>query len=116
MIQATEDMNTHQKQDVVLCNLLLQKKLNLFVKKLQNWRDLQSAELPQYYKEALVIYLSKTIDTDIIYNDPATQTDYSDFIAEMKKHSDRQIRSNVCRDLYPDTYFWYYFFFPSVRQ
>lgn len=116
MIQATEDMNTHQKQDVVLCNLLLQKKLNLFVKKLQSWRDIQSAELPQYYKEALVIYLSKTIDTDIIYNDPATQTDYSDFIAEMKKHSDRQIRSNVCRDLYPDTYFWYYFFFPSVRQ
>lgn len=110
-IRTISGLDTSQRRDAILCNLLLQKKLDIFVGQLQNWYDIKSPDLPRYYKEALVIYLSKTIDTDLTYDDTAVQTDYNDFVAEMKKHSDRQVRSNMCRWQYPDSYFWYYFFF-----
>ncbi len=114
-INITQELNVKQKQDAILSNLLLQKNLGTFVSVLQQWYDIKSTDLPRYYREALVLYMSKTIDTNVAYDDSAIQANYNDFVAEMKKYSDPQVRSNMCRDMYPDTYFWYYFFFQQHK-
>lgn len=108
-------LTTSQRQDVILCNLLLQKKLPLFVKLLQEFRDIHSPSLPRYYKEALIVFLSQTINTDIDFYNNTIQANFNDFMTEMKSHSDLQIRSNICWELYSDTYFWYYFL-SSAKQ
>ncbi len=98
--------------DIALCNLLLKKDLKKFVSRLQKHYDIYSHKLPQHYKEALMLYMLKTIQTSIDYEDESVETNYQEFKTEMKKHKSPRIRKNLCRDLYGDTYFWYYYFFP----
>lgn len=104
--------NNTSYPDITLCNLLLHKDLKNFVEILPQYYDINSETLPRHYKEALIVYMAKTIHTPLTYSDPTTLANYTDFINEMKKHHSPQIRSNRCRDLYGDSYFWYYTFFP----
>ena len=114
-LQLVAGLNENQLYDAILCNLLLRKKLDDFVKNLQKWYDIKSPNLPRYYEEALAIYQSKTIDTNLAYDNASVQTNYKDFVEVMNRYSDRQVRCNMCRDMYPDTYFWYYFFFQRQK-
>ena len=115
-IKVDYNLDTHRKQDAILCNLLLQKNLPAFANLISKTYDIKSPNLPKYYKEALVLYLAKTIDTDLNYHSTTIETNYNDFITEMKKYSNINVRSNACRDLYSDTYFWYYFFSNSNSE
>lgn len=109
------DSTQNNNKDVLLCNLLLEKKLPEFARLLQKFYNIDDSSLPQYYKEALTVLLSRSLNTEIKFSDSTTLANYQDFLAEMKKHTDTIVSNNQCRNLYGDTYFWYYFFFP-IKQ
>ncbi|MDD6783473.1 MAG: DUF6057 family protein [Prevotellaceae bacterium] len=111
-IDTNQATSATEAKDIILCNLLLQKKLYTFISQLRKYYDINSPNLPQHYKEAIILYLSKTVNTNLSYNDPTTLANYNDFIIEKNKHKTTLIRSNYCRNLYGTTYFWYYHFFP----
>lgn len=96
--------------DVMLCNLLLQKKLNEFARMLPHIYDTDNQSLPQHYKEALIIYKSRTANPQITYSNTIIEANYADFLAEKKRHSSTAESKRKCHDLYGNTYFWYYHF------
>lgn len=106
-------LSAKQSGDVLLCNMLLNKDLNSFVDALPQWYDIHSPQLPKHYKEALVVFLSQSVSTALNYSDTMTEANYADFLAEKKKYKNKIESNNMCRYLYGDTYFWYYFFFNS---
>ena len=99
--------------DILLCNLLLSKQLSKFANQLPQYYDLQAPSLPRHYKEALVLYLSTTANPAIKYSDVITDANYHDFLSEKQKYSNTTEAANKCRQLYGDTYFWYYHYFNS---
>ena len=96
--------------DVMLCNLLLQKKLNEFARILPHFYDTDNPSLPQHYKEALVIYMSRTASPQITYSNTIVEANYADFLAEKKRHTSQAESKHKCHSLYGNTYFWYYHF------
>ena len=105
--------STHQvydTKDLVLCNLLLQKKLTEFARTLPKLYSINSPTLPKHYKEALVIYMSRSANPCISYSDAIVETNYAEFLDEKKKHSTSAESMSKCHDLYGNTYFWYYHF------
>ena len=94
----------------MLCNLLLQKKLNEFARMLPHIYDTDNQSLPQHYKEALIIYKSRTANPQITYSNTIIEANYADFLAEKKRHSSTAESKRKCHDLYGNTYFWYYHF------
>ncbi|MGN1236103.1 MAG: hypothetical protein ACI4TS_01515, partial [Bacteroidaceae bacterium] len=61
-IDINQAMSATDTTDIILCNLLLQKKLHTFISQLRQHCDIESPNLPQHYKEAIVLYLSKTVN------------------------------------------------------
>lgn len=102
-----------EAKDIVLCNLLLQKNLSGFAQLLPRLYDIHSKQssLPQHYKEALVLYMSRSTNPTIDYSDTLIETNYADFLAEKNKYDDNHVMGNSkCHQLYGTTYFWYYYF------
>lgn len=112
-INTSKSLSSDNINDVLLCNLLLRKDLTYFAALVRQIYDINSPSLPRYYKEALIVYLSQFLSANITFSDSSAEANYKDFLAEMKKHTDPIQRSNYCRNLYGDTYFWYYFFYNS---
>lgn len=98
--------------DYYLCSLLLKKKVRLFAETLPRFYNVEGdlTRLPKHYKEALVILKRYTMNPAVLINDVPTETNYSDFLEELKKYPNPHIRSNYARRLYGNTYFWYYYF------
>lgn len=102
--------NSKYSPDIMLCNLLLQKRLNDFVRLLPHYYDISSSTLPQHYKEALIIYMTRTANPQIAYSNTLIEANYVEFIAEKKRYSSPAESKYKCKDLYGNTYFWYYYF------
>ncbi len=115
-IKILSPLSAKQYADVALCNMLLHKDLNAFVGVLPHWYDIHSPSLPKHYKEALVVFLSQSVSTALNYSDTMTEANYADFLAEKKKYTDPVEANSMCRYLYGDTYFWYYFYFTPKKQ
>ena len=96
--------------EIILCNLLLQKKLNKCARLLPHFYDTGSQTLPQHYKEALIIYRSRTANPQINYSNTIVETNYADFLTEKRRYASPDESKRKCYDLYGNTYFWYYFF------
>lgn len=103
---------TENYYDILLCNLLLNKKLYEFSMLVSKYYDISSPELPLYYKEALTIFMSQSISANIKFKDTASANKYKEFLATKGSTKDRIASNNLCRDQYSDSYFWYYYFFP----
>ncbi|MBR4649766.1 MAG: hypothetical protein IKO67_06410 [Bacteroidaceae bacterium] len=98
-------------RDILLCNLLLKKELPTFSKMLPKLYDnINSTTLPLHYKEALVIYMSRSTNPGLSYSNTLVEANYADFIAEKKKYEAAAESKSKCHDLYGNSYFWYYFF------
>ena len=108
--QASDIKYQTSDPDVMLCNLLLQKKLNDFVRLLPHFYDTGSKSLPQHYKEALILYKSRTTNPQINYSNTIVETNYADFLTEKKRYTSPAESKRRCYDLYSNTYFWYYYF------
>ena len=95
--------------DYLLTACLLDKNLNQFaliVRKL--YADIRS--LPKHYCEALILYTHLRSNPVIIYKDDVLDADFKDFQELDKKFSDKNMQRNAVRQIYGNTYWYYYFF------
>lgn len=95
--------------DYLLCAYLLDKNLDAFVSVLPRFYVINES-LPHYYKEALVLYDRLHTMPVIVYKDEAVETNLNDFLHFAAQFKDKTERSNQCRRMYGNTYWWYYYF------
>lgn len=103
-----------QVTDYILCGYLLDKKLDYFVQEIRHRYNLNSSSLPKHYKEALTLYMHLRSNPITVYHDEVMDTDYSDFQKIMRKYKNKNERMSRIRDMYGDTY-WFYYYFASAN-
>ena len=104
-------LRTHRKAacDYLLTACLLDKNLNQFALIVrQLYADIRS--LPKHYREALILYTHLRSNPVIIYKDDVLDADFKDFQELDKKFSDKNMQRNAVRQVYGNTYWYYYFF------
>ena len=89
-----------------LCALLLDKKLDEFVRKLVKYHEL--TKLPTHYKEALLLYCHLRTHPIVEFHDNVMDADFSDYQSMERKYSNPVERQSVLRDTYSNTYWYYY--------
>ena len=109
-ISSAPRLSAADTRDITLCNLLLSKDLSTFSKVLPQLYNISSDTLPLHYKEALVIYMSRSTNPSLSYANTLIETNYADFMAEKKKYPTASESKSKCYNLYGGTYFWYYHF------
>ena len=92
-------------RDYLLCAYLLDRDLRSFVRLLPEVYKLDTS-LPQHYREACVLY--KKLTGTAVYNDPAVEADYEDFLTVMRSQHDPALRRAALRDSHFGTYWYYY--------
>ncbi len=89
---------------------LLDRDLDAFVKYYAHDADTTAADIPKHYAEALEIYRHRpTSMTD----EDELASEYAAFSTLRNSRANKMIRENELRDLYGDTYWFYYFFTSS---
>lgn len=89
-----------------LCALLLDKKLDEFVRKLVKYHELTN--LPTHYKEAILLYCHLRTHPIVEFHDNVMDADFSDYQSMERKYSNPVERQSVLRDTYSNTYWYYY--------
>ena len=95
--------------DYLLCGFLLDKDLNSFAANIANHYDLQE-ELPRHYSEAIIMYNHLHRSNPIKYENTVIEADYQDFLKLMKQISNHEEMKNRLKDIYGNTYWFYYKF------
>lgn len=108
----TPGASARRAADYHLCGLLLDKRLERFAEDVQRYYAISdSAVLPQYYEQALVLYKRLYASgRSIGHVDSSVMANYMDFKEKGAKYTDAAVRSNYLRREYGDTYWWYYFY------
>lgn len=105
--------DTLPKSDYVLCELLLQKKLDEFAAQAKLAVDngtLNLQMMPKHYREALILYNHLRMNPEWVFSDVQTEQNYRDYMEAYHRETKYEIRSNILRRLYGDTYWWYFHF------
>ena len=89
-----------------LCALLLDKKLDEFVRKLVKYHEL--TKLPTHYKEAILLYCHLRTHPIVEFHDNVMDADFADYQSMERKYSNPVERQSVLRDTYSNTYWYYY--------
>ena len=79
-----------------LCALLLDKKLDEFVRKLVKYHEL--TKLPTHYKEAILLYCHLRTHPIVEFHDNVMDADFSDYQSMERKYSNPVERQSVLRD------------------
>ncbi len=97
--------------DYYLCALLANRQIDRFAHEIGRYYPSQlhkQKRLPKYYAEALVMYTHLRTRPVVVFNDAAIEANYNDF-SEMGDTIRRaDIRNNMLRRSYGETYWWYY--------
>lgn len=94
--------------DYRLCSYLLEKDLNSFVRSVAKCYDLRSGTLPKHYREALTLYMHKSPNPQLSFEDKVLEADYAD-MRKLEQNTPHDVmRYNALHDSYGNTY-WYYF-------
>lgn len=96
--------------DYKLCGLLLDKRLDDFVTEVQKYYDVKSPSLPTHYKEALMLYTHKRSNPKFVYKNAVIEADFQDYQTLEHKSSNALERQSALRDVYGNTYWYYYQF------
>lgn len=96
--------------DYQLCGLLLDKKLDQFVAAVNTAYRLDSVSLPKHYKEALMLYTHRRAHPKIVYHNAVMEADFQDFQTLERKYSNAMERNAALRDVYGNTYWYYYLY------
>ena len=96
--------------DYILCGYLLDKNLDGFVNFIRYKYNLESPALPKHYKEALTLYTHLRANPTLVYHSEVMDADYADFQKLESEHSDKKECESFVRDMYGDTYWFYYFY------
>lgn len=101
--------STKAADEYRLCSYLMDKDLAGFVRSVKACYDLGDADnLPKHYKEALVLYQHKASNPAVEYKNHVFEADYADFLNTGSDAPDELTRMNQRRDIYGNTYWYYY--------
>ena len=70
----------------------------------------QVVALPKHYREALVLYTRMHSTPLLTYHHDVADADYEDFQKIYRGEKDAHVRYSKLRDLYSNTYWFYYFY------
>ncbi len=100
--------------DYELCGLLIDRKLDDFVKRLHDSTaegdSLDTSRLPLHYREALTLYNHLRRHPIIIYRNPVMEEDYRNLRELEQKYPDATERRGKVEDWYGLTYWYYYIY------
>lgn len=94
--------------DYRLCALLIDRKLDAFVRLLPHYYEVDSL-LPHHYREALILYTHLRAHPVIVYHDNVLDTDFNDFQKLDRKYGQESERRLNLMKHYFGTYWWYYY-------
>lgn len=94
-------------RDYILCSYLIDKKIDLFVRELPFFYDVNDS-LPKHYREALILYTHLRSNPQIVYHNNVMDTDFEDLQALEMKHPSFLARKRAVFGQYSGTYWWYY--------
>lgn len=97
-------------RDYMLCGLLLDKQIDLFVKELMNEKNIELKKLPKHYKEALILYNHIRTTPIVTYNNVIMDADYLDMQTIMRSSYNKAMTKAKAEKSFGNTY-WYYFFY-----
>ena len=95
--------------DYLLCGFLLDKDLDSFVANISKYYDLQE-ELPRHFSEAIIMYNHLHHSNQIKHENNVIEADYEDFLKLMRQTSNHKEMKNKLKDIYGNTYWYYYKF------
>lgn len=98
-----------QIADFLLTTCLMDKDLDRFAYYYPHVYDSISCA-PRYFREAAVLYNRKHPDACLQVRDDVSETNCQDFLHLMNSNKSADDRFYICRDMYADTYWFYYFF------
>lgn len=96
--------------DYRLVHYLLTRDLRSFTRSVSKCYDIEDTSLPRHYQEALVLYKHRYADPAHPYTNAVLDADYEDMQQLMRRHADPMTKSSKVRDVYGNTYWYYYFF------
>lgn len=96
--------------DYKLCGLLLDKKLDQFVREVQLYYDVTKTSLPRHYAEALMLYTHRRTNPCLVYHNSVMEADFQDYQALEHKFVKPQEKQTALHDTYGNTYWYYYQF------
>ena len=98
--------------DYMLCGMLIDKHLDLFVKTLPMYYpmadDQEMDRLPRHYREALVLYTHLRKNPVVVYHNAVMDEDFDNLQDLESKYPDLMERKGKVDEQYHGTY-WYYF-------
>lgn len=95
--------------DYFLSSLLLDKELDKFVYYIMKFYNVRGL-LPTHYREALLLYTHLRTNPVIIFHSTLMEADFQDFQDLENKYGNKTVRKNMLRDMYGNTYWYYYFY------
>ena len=100
--------------DYYLCGLLLDRHIDLFAREVAVYykQALQAQALPHYYAEAMLLYTHLRTNPLHVYQPASLEANYLDFTAMADSLHQPQVRQNLTRYTYGETYYWYYHLAP----
>lgn len=96
--------------DYILCGYLLDKNLDGFVNIIKNKYNLSSPALPKHYREALTLYTHLRSNPILVFHSEIMDADYADFQKLEEKYYNKSERFSYVKDIYGETYWFYYFY------
>ena len=94
--------------DYQLCALLLDRKIDDFVRQVGKYYNIESGKLPTHYKEALVLYCHLRSHPIFEYHENVMDADYQDYQTMEAKYANPVERQSALHDTYGNTYWYYY--------
>ncbi len=97
--------------DYYLCALLANRQIDRFAQEILRYYPRQVREqkhLPKYYAEALVMYTHMRTRPAVIFSDATIEANYNDFSEMGDTIHQTDVRNNMLRHSYGETYWWYY--------
>ncbi len=99
-------------RDYLYISCLLDRDIDAFVKYYSQDRDTTAAD-PKHYAEALAIYHYEHESAAFERQNEKAEAGFADFLATRNDEPNKVLRENGIRDLYGNTYWFYYFFTSS---
>ena len=107
--QRLDELRVKNKQyvDYLLCAYLLDKRLDDFVRTIPQYYTIDN-KLPKHYREALLLYSHTHAKPAIEYHDNVMEADYQDYVKLEKQYSNGITRKNKLKEVFGNTYWYYY--------
>lgn len=94
--------------DYILTRYLLDKKLDKFVATIGKYYQTDSTNVPRHFREAMILYTHQRANPILVYHDNVMDADFQDYQMLEKTHPNPVERANALRDMYGNTYWYYY--------